>query len=464
MGCDLEKNLPLEKITTESNKQAQKKCCRMLTSPTKSARQPDSPYAYLVCFCGVLCNLIMFGCSYSYGLIFPSLLDEFKEGKAKTAWVGSLAYGSSGIFGPVVGVLSDRFDPRIIAIIGGFISTIGLIVTSQAPNLTLMYFSYGILYGFGSSCVFFVVLIILQRYFIKSRSLVTGLAVTGPGAGLFVMGPIIQALLNNTSWRMTFMSMAGIVFLTCIMSCSFDPNVDIDNESSDHQKTQARKMHRLNRCASLDFSYLRNKEYVVYLVACSVAFSGNAIPIVHLGRYCQEIGIDANHVAQMFFFNGLASAIFRAVTGRLCDIRKDCPVWIMRLTLFVSGTMVILMTLWSSFKQLLAWFVVYGMTDGAFASSMNVLVLSTLSPQQKSQGIGFFHLCLSCMVVAGPPFGGLIADLFGSYNPAFYLAASAQILAVVILFLTNCDKHGDTIVVKDFHVEKLLIVDKITVL
>lgn len=61
-------------------------------------------------------------------------------------------------------------------------------------------------------------------------------------------------------------------------------------------------------------------------------------------------------------------------------------------------------------------------------------------------------------------FTGLIADLFGSYNPAFYLAASAQILAVGILFLTNCDKHGDTIVVKDFHVEKLLIVDKITVL
>ena len=65
--------------------QAPEKCCRVLTSSRKStARQPDSPYAYLVCFCGVVCNLIMFGCSYSYGLLFPSLLDEFKEGKAKT--------------------------------------------------------------------------------------------------------------------------------------------------------------------------------------------------------------------------------------------------------------------------------------------------------------------------------------------------------------------------------------------
>ena len=110
----------------------------------------------------------------------------------------------------------------------------------------------------------------------------------------------------------------------------------------------------------------------------------------------------------MFFFNGLASAIFRAVTGRLCDIKRNIPIWIMRLTVLVSGTLVILMTLLSSYEQLLACFVVYGMTDGAFASSMNISVLSTLSMKQKSQGIGFFHLCIAITLVAGPPFGGTL--------------------------------------------------------
>ena len=51
-------------------------------SRAKKMRQPDSLYAYL---CGVLCNLIMFGCSDSFGLLFPLLLEEFKEGKAKTS-------------------------------------------------------------------------------------------------------------------------------------------------------------------------------------------------------------------------------------------------------------------------------------------------------------------------------------------------------------------------------------------
>ena len=100
------------------------------------------------------------------------------------------------------------------------------------------------------------------------------------------MSPIIQVLLNNTSWRITFLSMAGIVFLTCILSCSFDPNVDTGEEPRDHQKTtEANKMSLLNVFASLDFSYLKNNEYLVYLVASSIAFGGFAIPVVHLVSY-----------------------------------------------------------------------------------------------------------------------------------------------------------------------------------
>ena len=55
--------------------------------PRKSCSQPDGLYAYFVCFCGFLSILIAVGCSYSYGLLFPALLDEFKEGKAKTGKV-----------------------------------------------------------------------------------------------------------------------------------------------------------------------------------------------------------------------------------------------------------------------------------------------------------------------------------------------------------------------------------------
>ena len=103
MDCEQNNDLLWETTITQGNKQQQQQqkqqqqqqkqqqqqqqeCCPMSTS----SRQPDSLYAYLVCFCGVVCNLIVFGCSYSYGLLFPLILDEFKEGKAKTGNSNSL--------------------------------------------------------------------------------------------------------------------------------------------------------------------------------------------------------------------------------------------------------------------------------------------------------------------------------------------------------------------------------------
>lgn len=44
----------------------------------------DSGWAWVVVICGSLCNVFVLGCSYSFGVIYPSLLDEFKRGKAQT--------------------------------------------------------------------------------------------------------------------------------------------------------------------------------------------------------------------------------------------------------------------------------------------------------------------------------------------------------------------------------------------
>ena len=194
-----------------------------------------------------------------------------------------------------MGLLCDRFDHRKVAVSGGIIASLGLLVTSQAPSLILMYFTFGLTFGFGCCCLFFVTLTIIPRYFIKRRALATGLVLMGPGASLIVMCPIIQAVLNITTWRITFIAMAGMMFVTCILSCSFDPNVandecqiitSVDKRSEVRSSltglapaTQARSSHF---CSNLNFSYLRNKEFVIYLIASVICFCGISVPLVHM--------------------------------------------------------------------------------------------------------------------------------------------------------------------------------------
>ena len=50
----------------------------------KKLRQQDSYWSWIVCAVGFICIIIVLGCSYCFGIIFPLLLDEFKQGKAST--------------------------------------------------------------------------------------------------------------------------------------------------------------------------------------------------------------------------------------------------------------------------------------------------------------------------------------------------------------------------------------------
>lgn len=50
----------------------------------RSSPQQDSCWSWLVCIAGVVSNVAICGFTYSFGILFPALLDEFQQGKAKT--------------------------------------------------------------------------------------------------------------------------------------------------------------------------------------------------------------------------------------------------------------------------------------------------------------------------------------------------------------------------------------------
>lgn len=140
----------------------------------------------------------------------------------------------------------------------------------------------------------------------------------------------------------------------------------------------------------------------------------------------------------MYFWNGIVTVAMRALTGHVCDKDRSYPRLIMQVAVFVAGVTAALTTFTKSYNQLLACFVAYAVADGAIVSSMNIFTMATLSPKQRSQGFGFFHFCLAIALAVGPPFGGFLADVSGSYSLTFYIAGTFHTLAGCIFFLSYC--------------------------
>lgn len=54
---------------------------------------PDGGYGWVVVFASFMCNLIVDGIAYTFGIFLPELVIYFGEGKGTVAWIGSLLSG-----------------------------------------------------------------------------------------------------------------------------------------------------------------------------------------------------------------------------------------------------------------------------------------------------------------------------------------------------------------------------------
>ena len=198
-----------------------------------------------------------------------------------SAWVGSLAVASAGLFGPAAGRLTDLFGARAVVTCGAILSATGLLLTSLVPSLYLMLLTYGGVFGCGSSLVHIAVYEIVPRYFVKRRSLATGLITMSVGAGLVAMSPVCQTLIDAFGWRGAFRGMGFIVFIIFFIGWTLDPNVaDSEIEEADIENEQSQEGPGRSRI--LDFSMWGNVTYVVINITGFVVYIGHSIPPVHL--------------------------------------------------------------------------------------------------------------------------------------------------------------------------------------
>lgn len=184
-----------------------------------------------------------------------------------------------GLFGPVAGRLTNRFGARAIVICGAILSSTGLLFTSLVPSLYLMLLTYGGIFGCGSSLIYIAIYEIVPRYFVKRRSLATGLITMSAGAALVVMSPVCQVLIDTFGWRGAFRGMSCFVFIIFFIGWTLDPNVangETTQAFEESQQSQARQSSRI-----LDFSMWGNTTFVVLNIASFFVYIGHSIPPLH---------------------------------------------------------------------------------------------------------------------------------------------------------------------------------------
>lgn len=99
------------------------------------------------------------------------------------------------------GRIQDRRGPRTVALVGGVVYGVGVILSSfarSADDLWLLVLGYGVIAGFGLGLAYIVPIAMLQKWFPDKRGLIVGLAVGGFGFGAVLTSPVAQRLIGRT--------------------------------------------------------------------------------------------------------------------------------------------------------------------------------------------------------------------------------------------------------------------------
>ncbi|GFY57950.1 monocarboxylate transporter 14 [Trichonephila inaurata madagascariensis] len=186
-------------------------------------RPPDGGWGWMVVLGSFMCNVIVDGIIFSYGLFLPELSKDLNASKGKLAWVGSLLAGFYLIAGPIVSGLANTYGTRPVTIVGTVVSAISFAVASFSPNVEYLCLAFGVCGGIGFGFIYLPAVVTVGFYFDRRRAFATGLAVCGSGVGTFIMAPLVQYLLVTFDWRGTMLILAGIVLNCAFFGALFRP-------------------------------------------------------------------------------------------------------------------------------------------------------------------------------------------------------------------------------------------------
>ncbi|XP_068957932.1 monocarboxylate transporter 9 [Petaurus breviceps papuanus] len=161
-----------------------------------SKKPPDGGWGWVIVIASFFTQFLCYGSPLAVGVLYIEWLDIFREGKGKTAWVGSLASGIGLILSPICSLCVESFGARPVTIFSGFMVAGGLMISAYAPDLYFLFFSYGAVVGLGCGLLYTAAVTITCQYFDKRRGLALGLISTGSSVGLFIYATLQRELLE----------------------------------------------------------------------------------------------------------------------------------------------------------------------------------------------------------------------------------------------------------------------------
>jgi MFS family permease len=176
---------------------------------------------------------------------------------------------------------------------------LGFGLASLSTQVWHLLLTQGLLYGIGSSLLYFPILSTAPEYFTAHRGSAMGFILSGSGIGGLVFSPVIRALLSNIGPRWTLRALA---FLVVIISMPI-------------AVTAAPSRFVGRRPTHINLKLAMKPAFLFSAGAGFLQAGGNGLPLTFLSEYSVALGYSAGFGATLLAVSSGVNSVSRVMTG-----------------------------------------------------------------------------------------------------------------------------------------------------
>lgn len=337
--------------------------------------------------------------------------------------------------GPVHGWLADRFGPRLMVSVGALLVGVSWISSAYVTNIYALYFTYGIIGGFGIGIVYVAAVGLIGKWFPDRRGFAIGMVAAGYGIGAVVTTGPVAASINAFGHKTTLVLFGFLCMGACLLVAQF---LRVPDARAISAKFMADQPIAKQDVPDVRWTaMLRTPIYWLLFVMMVMMSSGGLMAISQMGPLAEDLGV---HNAVVFgfaalplaltfdricngltrpFFGWLSDMLGRELTMTLAFVLEGVSI----LALLKFGTDPVLFVILSGLV-FFAW--------GEIFSLFPAILGDLFGNKHASTNYGFLLMAQGVGSILGGPLAALLRENSSDWATVFYVVIALDLLTAAL--------------------------------
>ncbi|XP_033106524.1 monocarboxylate transporter 13-like [Anneissia japonica] len=391
---------------------------------------------------GFCTYFMMFGFVQSFGVFYTAFQEEFNSSAEATGWIGSLTFCLLCSLSPISSMLFETFNHRSVICTGVAICSVGILISSFAPSIGFLYFSFSVLVGTGVNFIYTPVQQLVTCYFSTNCcSRATSLVQAGATVGMLVMTPVFQCLLTSVGWRNALRIEAALMFIICSMcTMSFEaplvispPSGDDDSDNFIADAIKTRNKSPTNSLHKIVYM-MRTINYWFFMSAIFFAYLAAAFISVYFVSIAESVGLSTEKAALLTSVLGSGELCGRIACAAFGDYLPFQRIYVLVVSSLIGTFSMIYATEIDTDSGMVAFAICIGFARSIIYTMPLSVAIETFGADKSTEACAHILLASGLSTIVIPFTGGKTYDVTSSYTLALWIHALFCFFAT-ILFL-----------------------------